>query len=152
RPNLELIVRKELLKIRNVNIIQNCQVDSLMTDAGKTRITGVNISYRRGADDATERPDTLTADLVVDATGRHSKLPEWLQAIGYDAPTVARVNPKLAYASRVYGKLGYEPDWKLIGINAIGPDQPRGGGITLQEGGQWMVTMFGYGIKNQPPT
>jgi 2-polyprenyl-6-methoxyphenol hydroxylase-like FAD-dependent oxidoreductase len=152
RPNLEWIVRQQLLKIPNINIIQNCQVDSLMTDAAKTRVTGLNISYRRGADDTTEKPETLTADLVVDASGRHSKLPDWLQTIGYEAPTVTRVNPKLAYASRLYGKLAYEPDWKFFGINSVGPDQPRAGGITLQERGQWMVTMWGYGSKNQPPT
>lgn len=152
RPNLELIVRQQLLKIPNVNIIQHCEVDSLITDAAKSRVTGVNISYRRGADDATEKPETLTGDLVVDATGRHSKLPEWLQAIGYEAPKITRVNPKLSYASRLYGKLAYEPDWKFFGINAIGPDQPRAGGITLQERGQWMVGMWGYGSKNQPPT
>ena len=45
---------------------------------------------------------TLTADLVVDATGRGSRTPAWLEIHGYPSPPVERVRIGLGYASRTY--------------------------------------------------
>lgn len=152
RPTLEWIVRQELAKLDNIQFVQNCLVHGLITDVSRTRIIGVEVSYRRGTTEQTDKPETLAADFVVDASGRHSRMPEWLRTIDYEAPAETQVNSRLAYASRLYSKLSYEPDWKIMGINAKGPDQPRAGGITLQEGGRWMVSLFGYGSQNQPST
>ncbi len=152
RPNLEWIVRQELAKLANVTFVDNCQVNGLVTDTSRTRLTGLNISYRRAVVEQDNQAEVLEADLIVDASGRNSKFPEWLKTIGYESPAETQVNSKLGYASCLYSKLSYEPDWKFIGINAKAPDQPRGGSISHQEGGQWMVTLMGYGEQHQPPT
>lgn len=44
----------------------------------------------------------LKADLVIDASGRRSKLPEWLEAAGYDAPEEAHVDSGIGYSMRLY--------------------------------------------------
>ncbi len=45
--------------------------------------------------------ETLGADLVVDTSGRGSKVASWLQAGGYEAPRSVEVNPNVAYYSTV---------------------------------------------------
>lgn len=42
---------------------------------------------------------SLQADLVVDCSGRQSKMPQWLEAAGLPAPRVSQVNASLGYAS-----------------------------------------------------
>jgi 2-polyprenyl-6-methoxyphenol hydroxylase-like FAD-dependent oxidoreductase len=44
----------------------------------------------------------MTADLVVDASGRSSRTPQWLTSIGAPAPAEERVETGVAYATRLY--------------------------------------------------
>ena len=46
--------------------------------------------------------DTLCADLVIDASGRQSKVGKWLEAGGYEAPRSVEVNPNICYYSTVF--------------------------------------------------
>src|SRR5262249_61811090 len=94
----------------------------------------------------------LAADLVVVADGRHSRLPEWLTALGYEPPAETVVNSFQGYASRYYRPpAGFEPDWKALYIQQAPPGDPRGGLIAPVEGGRWLVSLIGGG-GNYPPT
>lgn len=44
---------------------------------------------------------SLRADLVVDASGRKSRTPEWLKERDLQAPEMIRVDPHVAVASRM---------------------------------------------------
>lgn len=44
----------------------------------------------------------IKGDLVVDASGRRSKMPAWLEAAGYQAPAEEEIDPKVGYSVRVY--------------------------------------------------
>jgi hypothetical protein len=103
---------------------------------------------RRGTDEE----ETLSADLVVDASGRDSHAPEWLQSLGYDAPPEEQVNSYLGYASRWYERPD-DPaiDWHLALISPRPPHIPRGAAIMEIENRRWMVTVAGLN-KNYPPT
>ena len=64
---------------------------------------------RRGCRDPAESPQGAgrppwksTRQLVVDASGRHSRMPEWLSQIGFESPRDCVVDGHLGYASRVY--------------------------------------------------
>jgi hypothetical protein len=46
--------------------------------------------------------EELRADLVVDATGRGSRTPLWLEALGYPRPPTEQVRIGLGYATRTY--------------------------------------------------
>ena len=53
---------------------------------------------------------TMDTHLVVDASGRHSRLPQWLSDEGFAVPPVATVNSKLGYATRMY----HIPTWNKV--------------------------------------
>ena len=44
----------------------------------------------------------VAADLVVDASGRHSKLPRWLRAVGRAPARELEVDAGIAYSTRIY--------------------------------------------------
>lgn len=99
-----------------------------------------------------ERADSaLRADLVVDATGRRSRAPAWLSALGYPAPPETRVDPLLGYASRLYAiPPGFDPGWKALYLQADPPATRRTGGLFPQEGGRWICSLSGAGRDHAP--
>ena len=44
----------------------------------------------------------LKADLVVDASGRRSKLPSWLEEAGYQPPEETHVDSHIGYSMRLF--------------------------------------------------
>ncbi len=48
----------------------------------------------------------IRADLVIDASGRFSHLPQWLEAAGLSKPPIKRVNAGKVYVSRIYKVAG----------------------------------------------
>jgi len=71
RPLLEGTIRERVLSLGNITALQDCAVEGLVESGG--RVTGIRLG---GA-------SPIAADLVVDATGRGSQSPQWLEAIGY---------------------------------------------------------------------
>jgi flavin-dependent dehydrogenase len=94
----------------------------------------------------------LRTDLVVDASGRGSRLPHWLESLGYRRPEETVVTSHLGYASRLYRR---DPDeWRDSQGVYVQPAPPRftRGGVALPlEGGRWHVTLAG-GSRDYPPT
>ena len=82
RPGLEAQVRARLLALPNVRAIEKCDVLGLVASEDQTRILGVRV-IRRLAGSAEE---IVPGDLVVDASGRGSRTPTWLEALGYPKP------------------------------------------------------------------
>jgi 2-polyprenyl-6-methoxyphenol hydroxylase-like FAD-dependent oxidoreductase len=97
-------------------------------------------------------PDTdVPADFVVDASGRGSRAPRWLAALGYQPPTQTSINSLLGYASRQYKiPAGFRADWRMLVINAKPPGNARTGALVPIEGGRWMVALIGAG-RDYPP-
>jgi flavin-dependent dehydrogenase len=94
----------------------------------------------------------LPAALVVDASGRESRAPDWLRALGYAAPAETTINALLGYASRWYRQPDAAgQDWQGLLINPQAPHQPRSGVIYPIEGQRWIVTLIGT-AGNYPPT
>jgi 2-polyprenyl-6-methoxyphenol hydroxylase-like FAD-dependent oxidoreductase len=95
--------------------------------------------------------DPIDADLVVDATGRGSRAPSWLAALGYPAPPETLVDPLLGYASRFYAiPPGFDPGWKALYLQADPPRTRRTGGLFPQEGGRWICSLSGAGRDYGP--
>ena len=46
--------------------------------------------------------EELRAELVVDASGRRSKLPSWLEDAGYERPAETHVDSHIGYSMRLY--------------------------------------------------
>jgi hypothetical protein len=82
----------------NLRFLDRCDIVGRAATPDSRRITGVRMLRR--ADGSAE--ELLGADLVVDATGRGSRTPIWLQALGYPRPDQEQVRVGLGYATRTY--------------------------------------------------
>jgi len=95
---------------------------------------------------------TLHADLVVDASGRSSRLPRWLEELGYAAPQESTVNADVGYATRWYRvPENWQADWKMVLLATRFPDIKGGAVVQPVEGKRWVVTLVGY-AGYHPPT
>lgn len=148
RTLLEHHVRERLRAVHNVRIISQVEVTDLIATPDKRRVTGVNV--RRRNDHQTL--EQHHADLVVDLSGRTSKAPEWLAALGYDVPPEETINSGLGYASRFYKKpYDFPAEWAGLLINGQPPHNPRAGLILPVEHDTWHVTVGGF-AGHYPPT
>ena len=112
---LEWTIRQELTKLPRIKILEQSKVAGLIYDAETDRVTGVKL-------DSGE----MDADLIVDASGRRSQAPQWLEQIGHNPVPETVVNPFLGYATRRY-KLpdNLQPDWKVMLISQTPPQDTR---------------------------
>jgi hypothetical protein len=92
----------------------------------------------------------LEADLVVDATGRGSRSPLWLEELGYPRPAQDEVRIGVAYASRIYRWRPDHLDGDRVVLVAATKERPCGGVMPAMEGDRWMVTLNGY-LGRRPP-
>ena len=110
-------------------------------------ITGVEIRPA-GNEGSTER---LEADLVVDASGRGSQTPRWLELLGYARPAETTVEVDIGYASRDYEPShGDVRDWQILALYGTPPKSTRAGYIFPIEGGRWRVSQVGF-LNDLPP-
>ncbi len=144
RPYLEWKVRDRVAALPNVELRQECGVEELLTDASRTRITGVRVKGPRGE-------QTLEGELIVDASGRGSRAPHWLEALGYGRPEEEQVGIDLGYTSRLYERPAGFDEWKILAVSGRPPESRRAGFISNVEGGRWIVSLNGY-FNDHPPT
>lgn len=139
RSLLESVIRKHVRRLEHVEIRERQSVRELLSYDG--RVTGV----------ATES-GPIRADLVVDASGRASHALKWLSDLGFMPPREERVEVQLVYTTRLFrpGKSRIGNDDKFAVI-APTPDGKRGGVISQQENGEWIVTLFGHFGHMAPP-
>jgi 2-polyprenyl-6-methoxyphenol hydroxylase-like FAD-dependent oxidoreductase len=140
RPFFEAGVRARTLALPNVVRRDGCQAESLASSPGRDRVTGVTLTTG----------ETLPADLVVDATGRGSHAPEWLQAIGYDTPKEERVEIGLGYTTRFFRRTPSHLDGDCGTVVPPTPAGKRGGVMIAQEGDRWTVTLIAHFVPPAP--
>lgn len=149
RPLLESRIRRRVAALPNVTIQARTEVAGLLTDAAGARVTGVR-ARRRG--EARPAEIQLAADLVVEASGRASRLPDFLAELGYERPAQTVVNAFTGYASRYYTPPDdLARDWQAVWLQTRPPQGPRGGILLPTEGGKWILTLMGVGGE-YPPT
>ena len=147
RPFLEGYVRARVRALPNVAFLDSCDIVGLAATPDGRRISGARVLGR--ADGSAE--EELGADLVVDATGRGSRTPAWLHALGYARPDEEQVRVGLGYATRTYRLPPDALDGDLAVLDATTPEHPRGGALLRLEGDRWMVTLAGM-LGDHPPT
>jgi 2-polyprenyl-6-methoxyphenol hydroxylase-like FAD-dependent oxidoreductase len=147
RDLIEWGVRMRTTADARIRVRAGVDVTGLRLDPTGNRVVGLNLDARDGA-----ASDSLDAELVVDAAGRGSRAPQWLEALGYPRPRETVVNGFLGYASRfVRPPAGWKAEWKTFYVQCAPPARRRGGVIATVEGGRWIVTLIGGG-KDYPPT
>ena len=140
RPFLEQQVRAKVQAHVNLQILAGYDVVGLDTasDDGR-RVIGVQVLPR--ADGSAE--EHIGADLVVDASGRGSRIPAWLESLGYQRPERDEVRIGLGYATRTYRLAADALDGNLAVLDAATPENPRTGALQRLEGDRWMLTLAG---------
>ncbi|WP_253851607.1 NAD(P)/FAD-dependent oxidoreductase [Mycobacterium sp. 1423905.2] len=93
RPYLEWRLRRRVQAVPNVTFYQGHVALRLTATQQRGRITGVILAQR---DSGAEK--TVTADLVVDATGRGSRTPVFLEQLGYGRPREDELKVHVTYA------------------------------------------------------
>jgi 2-polyprenyl-6-methoxyphenol hydroxylase-like FAD-dependent oxidoreductase len=146
RPFLESHIRARLRALANVVLLDRRDVAGLATTPDGRRVVGVRVLRR--ADGSAE--EVLAADLVVDATGRGSRTPAWLEGLGYPRPQREQVRIGLGYATRTYRLPADALGGDLAVLQAATPQHPRTGVIQALEGDRWMVTLAGI-LGDHPP-
>jgi 2-polyprenyl-6-methoxyphenol hydroxylase-like FAD-dependent oxidoreductase len=123
RDHLEYAIRRRVLSSPSVELRTGVTVDGIPADA----------------------------DLVVDASGRTSRLPRWLAELGYPEPVEERADLGVTYVSQRFRR---DPaDLGGLAATAITarPENPRGGFITVISDDVFLISMAGrYG--QTPPT
>jgi 2-polyprenyl-6-methoxyphenol hydroxylase-like FAD-dependent oxidoreductase len=144
RPFLESHVRRRLFALPNVRRLDRHDVIGLESTTDRSRVSGIRVVARAGEDDTAQGGTMLAADLVVDASGRGSKSPGWLEALGRAKPPESTVRVQVGYATRFYRKP--EPDrfdWRCLYVLGAPPESTRLGAIFPAEGGRMMVVLAG---------
>jgi 2-polyprenyl-6-methoxyphenol hydroxylase-like FAD-dependent oxidoreductase len=141
RPHLEWQIRRRVEAISNVEL-RRVGVAEPRFSRAEQRVTGVLL-------DANDETSAVAADLVVDATGRGTRLPVWLQQWGFDRAPEDTVDVGIGYASqRVQIPEGLIEE-KVV-VAGASRDQPLGLGMLYYEDSTWTVTTFGI-AKVEPP-
>ena len=144
RPLLEGLVRQRLRAIGNVMLLEGYDVVDLMSTGGGNRVAGALIRAHNGHGE-----QVLAADLVTDATGRGSRTPVFLEALGYGRPAEDSVHVRLCYSSQL---LRLPPGTLKEKMVIIGPKPGRRTGMALfgYENDTWMFTVFGMAGVEPP--
>jgi 2-polyprenyl-6-methoxyphenol hydroxylase-like FAD-dependent oxidoreductase len=100
RITFEYLLRKHVIESGRVDFRDGDDATGLIAARdparGLMRVHGVQVARADG------RREALDADLVVDATGRRSKLDDWLEAIGAERPREDSEPCGIFYSSRFY--------------------------------------------------
>jgi 2-polyprenyl-6-methoxyphenol hydroxylase-like FAD-dependent oxidoreductase len=140
RPLFELVTRRRVEDVQNVSLRDNCQLVDYLVGGAPAAVEGISIRQNG-------RTEQISADLVVDATGRTSRTPDWLAAHDYPTPTVDEVHIDVAYSTALVNRPADAQQTRVVLPN---PPRKRGGGMFPVEDGRWMMTLFGLHGEHAP--
>jgi 2-polyprenyl-6-methoxyphenol hydroxylase-like FAD-dependent oxidoreductase len=143
RPLLECLVRRRVREKANITLREGYDVVALTTTTARDRVTGARIRSR-------DRTSDLTADLIVDATGRSGRTPAFLDAMGYGRPAEERVGVRVVYSSQL---LHIPPGMlkELLVLVSPAPGRPIAMALAGYENDTWMFTVVGM-VGHEPPS
>lgn len=135
RPYLESVLRRRTLALPRVRVVSG-RAAGLLFSGGA--VHGVRL----------DSGEDLAADLVVDATGRSTRLGHWLEASGWPAPALERMKVDINYTTALFRR--DEPDPEIaftLATWGVGRTPPglAPSIVDAVEGDRWIVMMGGYG-------
>jgi 2-polyprenyl-6-methoxyphenol hydroxylase-like FAD-dependent oxidoreductase len=147
RVLLEWTIRRRVAETPGIVFYDRSSVLDLTFSEDGRRVTGLVVS----SVDRPGSPRLLEADLVVDASGRTSRTPEWLERRGFQPPEEERVRCDISYATRRFRRRPGDAGEALAVLQPASAAVPRSGVLIAQENDEWVAGLTGYhGVR--PPT
>ena len=115
RALIDEVIREHALRLPNVRVCFGMEVTGVEMREGGV-VSAVLLADSNGY-------HRLSSDFVIDASGRGSKMSEWLAGHGFAEPGIEVVPSRLGYASRVYRRNAELA--KLWRVLLILPDPPE---------------------------
>jgi 2-polyprenyl-6-methoxyphenol hydroxylase-like FAD-dependent oxidoreductase len=144
RPLLDFRVRQRVLAFPNVVMLEGHDIVELTATPGRDHITGVRIASHNGGTD-----EHVEADLVVDAMGRGSRMPAFLERLGYDRPAEDELAIGLTYSTQPF----HVPPGKLkdkVYAYSFIPGRPTAVSLFGYENDTWLLTVQGIVGQETP--
>src|ERR1700744_688023 len=135
RRFLEWTLRRRVLAIPNVEMLQGYDAVRLTSNLRRDLVTGVVIAQRKSGAET-----TVSADVVVDATGRGSRTPVFLEQLGYDRPREDELKVHVTYAG-LGVRLPAGTLREFITLVGPVPSRPRGFAMFAGEDDTYMLAM-----------
>lgn len=142
RPLFEHVAREHVLAGDAIELRDGCSFVDYRFDESDTAVVGVTVRTGGGA------TEDVSANLVVDATGRTSRTPELLTTRGYPQPSTDEVRVDMGYGTVL---LERPPDQRHVVFVEATPPRRRGAVAFPVENGRRLVTLFGF-HGDHPPT
>lgn len=149
RRFLEWNLRRRASELKNVSFVDRSRVQRLVIENG--RATGIEVENLDSGES-----HVIAGDLIIDASGRPSIAPEWLESAGYKKPVETVIDAKWGYATTyVEVPEDWDPGWiaYYVGptVSGEGKAATRGASMWRQEGNLMVVTAQGC-AGDLPPT
>lgn len=131
RPLLEHLVRRRVLALEQVTLREDTTVSGLTRAGDQWQVHDHELLL-------------AISDVLIDASGRSSRMPHWLSELGITVPESDVVDPRLGYACRRYrGTLPLQTGAVVFATAA----EPVGALVLPIEQGDWLVCAAGYGER-----
>lgn len=141
RTHLEHYLYQRVQQIPQVEIRHNVRVRDLVWDEGGKQVLGVQLITG----------EQVRGELVVDASGRSSRLPYWLEQAGYPKPHTDTVHIDLLYAARIFrNKSDIAPSIRTRLVQDLPEKKGRTGIVVPIENNRWFVLLCGYHGDHPP--
>jgi 2-polyprenyl-6-methoxyphenol hydroxylase-like FAD-dependent oxidoreductase len=137
RPFNEALLRRHTLALPNVQVVTG-QATGLVYEGDAVR----GVRYTSGGGERTVR-----SDFVVEATGRSSRLSEWLERDDWSRPGLERMKVDISYVSARFERGPGSTD-VFTTMARYGPHRPEGPAVAVYaavEDDLWSVMIGGYG-------
>ena len=135
RPYLESVLRRRALALPRVSVLRD-------------RVVGLDIDGSAVRAVRLASGDSRDADLVVDASGRSTRVGHWLEDAGWPAPPLERMRVDINYSTALFGRPEPEPEVAFtLATWGVGrtPEGLAPAIVDAVEGDRWIVMLGGYG-------
>jgi len=139
RSLIEHVIRQRTQQVPGIRIETGTSIRELV--CRESRVCGVRCDDGRLSE----------ADLVVDATGRTSRGPQWLSAAGFPQPRQATIGVDTAYSTANFRPPNWYDGEPLVFITGPAPTYTRRGYLIRIENGTLLVSLIGR-FGDYPPT
>lgn len=143
RPLLEHVTRERVLTASNVRLDDQTRLLSIEAGQGG-HVAGIKVK-RDGAE-----PEIISADLLVDCSGRGSRMPGWLEEQGFGAVPAQSLEIAMSYTSGLFRPPPELRDSKWACLMLAIPPALRAAYLTPVDGGYWLATMYGRAGNSAP--